>query len=278
MPNVQQLCVARGVPTGNVAGMGENATTPWAWLTALVVLDVNLTDMMQRLPISWLASGCSGGPLRHLEVVSSSMYADADQRTWLDPLYPLDNILAGSSSAGPTVADTLQSMESFRMRNVALDARGCQRLMKQPVEQDTLHSIDIVFKQPPLNESPEGITSATWLAGYEWLHGSTAIRSLGLYNFRFKRYPRNQEDFPLLGFVASLPNLEVMEVTSEHYDSAEFASVIADIIKVTKLKKIYQGTVKGANLDKLKLVAKAANIELIWGERPLEWPVPIMGS
>jgi F-box/TPR repeat protein Pof3 len=79
---------------------------------------------------------------------------------------------------------------------------------------------------------------------------------------------------PLPAFLASLPNLETLDINSEQYDGAELSSVITEIIRVTKLKTIYQATVKGTNLDKLNRFANSVGVDIIWGERPLVWPVP----
>ena len=53
----------------------------------------------------------------------------------------------------------------------------------------------------------------------------------------------------------------------------EFCSVIEAIMKVTKLKTIYQSQVKGALMDKLIASGKSRGVEVVWGERPREWPV-----
>jgi F-box/TPR repeat protein Pof3 len=268
MPNLEQLCLVRAMPSALF--METYPHFPWAKLKAVVALEMEFHEDVMQVGLSRLISVCGGDSLRHLEVTSSSTHVEVDDESWLD-FY----------NHGPDTMqldDVYKRIEAFRTRNIVQFSAGCRKRVRHSLEEGRLHSIDIVFNQPPLNESPEGITSKARLESFDWLRGSTAIRSLGLFNFRFTRLPRNAQDLPLLDFVASFPNLEVLDLNSEHYDSAEFSSVVVDIIKITKLKKIYQATVKGIQLDKLKAVAKSTNVELVWGERPVLWPVPLENS
>lgn len=281
MPNLQQLCLVRCVPSALMleTDPAVEPVNPWVTLKALVVLGLEFRDWDYVRPLAMVVNHHFGNSFRHLEVTGSHMFADREGRTWLDPDHepPLENDHGMWELGHVNRPNTFRNMECFRTRNIVVDPGRCQEMMRQTFEAEKLHSIDIVFNQPPLNEAPEGSTCTLRLERFGWLRGSTAIRSLGLFNFRFKRYPRNEDDLPLLGFVGSLPSLEILEINSEQYDDAELASVITDIIKNTEsLKKIYQATVKGTNLDRLKSVAKRANIELIWGERPVVWPVPIL--
>jgi hypothetical protein len=79
----------------------------------------------------------------------------------------------------------------------------------------------------------------------------------------------------LPGFLASFPNLEVLEINSSHYDQREFCIMIEAILKVTHLQRIYQKTVLGDWRDKLIEATRKQGVELIWGDRPREWPLAI---
>lgn len=265
MPNLEQLCLVRAMPSAFF--METYPDFPWAKLKALVALEMGFNQGAMQVALSRMVSVCGRDSLRHLEVTSSGTHVDDDDESWLD-YYNQDPDIT-------QLDDVYKKIEVLKMRNIVLHIPSCLQRVRHSLEEGKLHSIDVVFNQPPLNESPEGITSKGRLESFEWLRGSRSIRSLGLFNFRFTRYPRSAEDLPLLGFVASFPNLEVLDINSEHYDSAELSSVIVDIIKITKLKKIYQATVNGIQLDKLRVVAKSANVELIWGERPVLWPAPL---
>lgn len=277
MPNIEQLCLVRGIPAAFMTESGPQMVSPWAGLKVLVALGIGIGNWMQMLSLIHLVCTSRGDSFRHLEITCPHIHVDTRGTTWLDPHHSSsaipDTILPFN---GGIPSNTFKNMECFRVRNLVLDTEGCRRLMRESLAGRKLHSFDIVFDQPPLSESPEGITCKMRLEEFAWLRGTTAIRSIGVFNFRFKKYPRGEEDLPLPAYLASFPNLEILDINSEHYDDAEFSSVITEIIKVTKLKKIYQATVKGTNLDKLRLVAKKANVELIWGERPFVWPVPIL--
>lgn len=139
---------------------------------------------------------------------------------------------------------------------------------------EKLKSFDIVFPTESLNDRV-GDKSIIHLKEYEWLRGSKSIRSMGCYRFRFRSYPRNDEDLPLPQFLASFPNLETLSIFSEHYEEAEFAGVVAAILKVTQLKTIYTTSVKGAVMDQLRTVAESQGVTLVWGHQPQAWPVPL---
>ncbi|KAJ3472033.1 hypothetical protein NLG97_g11347 [Lecanicillium saksenae] len=99
---------------------------------------------------------------------------------------------------------------------------------------------------------------------------------MSLSQFRFRPFPRTPEDLPLPTFLATFPKLETLEIRSDHYDEAEICSVISAIIKETKtIKLIYQNQVRGALMDKLKVAAAKHGVQIVFGERPREWPVQV---
>lgn len=219
-----------------------------------------------------------GRNLRHIQVESTKVLENSGA-FWLNPLPEIRNWLAQSNSEGPTNAlpNTFDSLESLRLKNIVLDAIVAQEMLRSPISSSRFHNLDVAFPQASLNET-EGVASCQRLEQFEWLRGESSIRSIGLSNFRFRRYPKNATEYPLPNFLASLPNLETLEINSEHYDDAELCVAIVEILQVTHLKTLYQSTIKGMNLDKLRVFAEKAGVKLIWGERPLVWPVPLIDS
>jgi hypothetical protein len=88
-------------------------------------------------------------------------------------------------------------------------------------------------------------------------------------------YPTSDDDLPLPKFLASFPNLETVELNTEYYEDAELVTVIHAIMKETRLKKIYQSCVHGVLLDQLRDLAESRGTEIVWGERPRQWPVAL---
>lgn len=167
-----------------------------------------------------------------------------------------------------------KNVRSLRLTRALITPEKLQQILHDAMLDEKLHTLDLVF---PLEHfgTPLGQMSSQHLKDHAWLRGATSIRCLGVSEFRFRAYPKNDEDLPLPSFLASFPNLETLEINSGHYEGLEFCSVIEAILKVTKLKKIYQTTVKGVYMDQLKAFAKKSGVELIWGERPRPWPFVI---
>lgn len=166
------------------------------------------------------------------------------------------------------------SMRSLRLARDLITPLKLQQVVHDSIMGNKLHTLDLVFPLEPLGVPP-GHTSAQHLKEHEWLRGASSIRCLGVSEFRFRSYPKNDDDLPLPSFLASFPNLETLEINSGHYEPLELCSVIEAIIKVTKLKRIYQTSVQGVCLDQLRALASKADVELVWGERPRHWPVEI---
>lgn len=163
-------------------------------------------------------------------------------------------------------------LRSFRCPKATIDPPDLATLIEESLESGNLRDLDITF---PLDHEdvPMGRAHCEYLENLCWLIEEPSIRSLGVFNFRFHLFPKNTEELPLPNFLSLFPNLEVLEINSIYYEGPEFANVVAEVLKTTHLKTIYQSTVQGVALDRLRAVATQAGVELLWGERPREWPV-----
>lgn len=179
-----------------------------------------------------------------------------------------------SSVSADGFNNNYRNVRSLRLTRALITPMKLQQVLQDTIIDENLHTLDLVFPLEPFG-APLGQTSAQHLQDHAWLRGANSIRCLGVFEFRFRAYPRNDEDLPLPSFLASFPNLEVLEINSGHYEGLEFCTVIEAILKVTKLKMIYQTTVKGVHMDQLKAFAKKSGVELVWGERPRTWPFAI---
>lgn len=170
--------------------------------------------------------------------------------------------------------DQFQNLRTIRLKEFSHVPAKMRRIFDETVRNGKLHTLDIVF---PLQsfDGPMGQQHVAHLKGYDWLRGRESIRCLGVSRFRFKEYPRSDDDLPLPSFLASFPNLETLSLSSEEYSPEEFCTVVEAIIKVTRLKTIYQDRVNGALMDQLRKLAEGHGVQVIWGERPREWPVPL---
>ncbi|KAF4977850.1 hypothetical protein FZEAL_5694 [Fusarium zealandicum] len=166
-------------------------------------------------------------------------------------------------------------LRSLRLTRALIPPPKLQEVLSDAIAARKLHTLDIVFPlEPPFGET-QGATSIEHVRSHSWLRGAESIRCLGVFEFRFRAYPKDDNDLPLPSFLASFPNLEILEINSGHYEGLEFCTVVEAILKVTHLRKIYQTTVQGAWLDQLRGLAGKHGVELIWGERLREWPLPI---
>ncbi|KEY73722.1 hypothetical protein S7711_06298 [Stachybotrys chartarum IBT 7711] len=170
--------------------------------------------------------------------------------------------------------DAYRSLRSLRLSEVLLEPTVMQRIFQTPLQDGSLHTFDIIFPLDTL-DSRIGQSSIRHLKKYDWIRGASSIRSLGLSRFRFAMYPTSDDDLPLPKFLASFPNLETVELNTEYYEDAELVTVIHAIMKETRLKKIYQSCVHGVLLDQLRDLAESRGTEIVWGERPRQWPVAL---
>ncbi|CAM1500950.1 Fc.00g101120.m01.CDS01 [Cosmosporella sp. VM-42] len=214
---------------------------------------------------------------RDLEYVDFDCRWRYDQAGPLDPRRP-SNMLHHVPVAVPGDEDfdlnNYTNLRSLRLRRALSWPSQLEQVLVDSITGRNLHTLDLVFPLEPGN-SPMGQWSSQHLEGHSWLKGAPSIRCLGVSDFRFRKFPKNDVDLPLPSFLASFPNLETLEINSAHYDQVEFCTVIDAILKVTKLKRIYQTTVQGVMMDELKVRAEMRGVELIWCNRPREWPVRI---
>ncbi|KAK5987553.1 hypothetical protein PT974_11685 [Cladobotryum mycophilum] len=217
---------------------------------------LSLYDQFSSLTIEAYSSmTClsQGKGFQALDVVMAGDYGPTD-------LYFSDII----SSTHRDEAVAYEDMESFRLRSLAVDPPRAEKLFEKAVFSGRLHTFDIVFPLESLNDRI-GESSAEHLKGYQWLRGAESIRSMGLFSFSFSSIYRSETDMPLLGFLMSFPNLEVLEIESDRYEEAGFCMLIRDILKVTKLKTLHQYRVKGAMMDQLNKLAEKSGVTLVWG-------------
>lgn len=216
----------------------------------------------------------SGRSLRHIDL-AIPITDDGDQEhdglifTSENPLVPL------AVDEEHRVND-YGNVRSLRLHKLIVTPQKLQAMFADNVVDGTLHTFDINF---PLDDfgQPVGQASIAHLPKYEWLRGASSIRSLGVYDFRFREYPQNDTELPLPSFLASFPNLETLELRTGAYESRELCLVIKAILEVTHLKTIYQCQVQGVSLDELKVLVKSHGVELVWGERPREWATMLDG-
>ncbi|TQV94000.1 hypothetical protein V2A60_003850 [Cordyceps javanica] len=166
-------------------------------------------------------------------------------------------------------------LETIRLANAVLDPDSLQQVAQSQAAAGRLHTLDVVFPPESL-ATPAGAVSSAHLAKYEWIAGAPGIRCMSVSQFRFRPFPRTPEDLPLPTFLATFPRLETLEIRSDHYDESEMCSVISAIIKETKtIKRIYQNQIRGTLMDRLGTAAAKHGVNIIFGERPREWPVQV---
>lgn len=278
MPNLEQLWFTDLlIPAWD----GHQGTTK-GWLGGAlgrlkVVICEGVKDSLkvsEAFGLVQLASVNQGSEIQHLEIMP--YHEDPKGATILGQYHEWMG-LVGFLSRGtfpPEEPNSFDNLRTLRLKRMLMDGAASEPLLRNAIDNGKLRNIDINFPRATIVDV-EGPASCERIEEFSWLRGAESIHCISLSNFRFRRYPQNDEDLPLPSFLASFPNLETLEIGSEYYDDAELGSVIVAIMKVTKLKRIYQNTIKGTNLDILKAAAKQLDIELVWGERPREWPVPI---
>jgi F-box/TPR repeat protein Pof3 len=174
-----------------------------------------------------------------------------------------------------TETNDYSELRTMHLSRALIAPERLQLALQQSLTAGRLETLDIVFPLEPIGAAP-GATSVQHLRKFAWLRGAPSIRCLGLFDFRFHMYYTGDGDFPLPSFLASFPNLETLVIKSDHYQSEEFFGVLRDVLRAnTKIKRVYQKSVQGVALDELKRMTAGAGVELIWGERPREWPMKV---
>ncbi|KAJ3462924.1 hypothetical protein MRS44_007710 [Fusarium solani] len=246
----------------------------WPNLNVVIVNGSTDSDPETAETIQKLASIRQGDTLQ---------YVDFDFRWKYDEQGPLGlRMLSNMLNQEPATMDSdefnqgnqYKNLHSLRLTRALIPPSQLQAVLSDAIEARKLHTLDLVFPLEPFG-TPQGSISVEHLRKHAWLRSAESIRCLGIFEFRFRSYPKNDDDLPLPSFLATFPNLEVIEINSAHYEGPEFGTVIEAILKVTHLRKIYQTTVQGIALDQLRGLAAKYKVELVWGERPRQWPLPI---
>lgn len=246
----------------------------WPRLRAVTVHGPNDSDLDTAHTIQQLTSLRGGRALQ---------YIDFDFRWKPDDEGPLGLIvLLERLNQEPEMLTTdgynkhcqYTDLRSLRLRRAMIPPLKLQKVLGDSLGAHKLHTLDLAF---PLDHQGalEGSASTRHIQDHDWLRGEHNIRCIGLSEFRFRAYPKTDDEMYLPGFLASFPNLEVLEINSSHYDQREFCIMIEAILKVTHLQKIYQKTVLGDWGDKLREATGKQGVELIWGDRPRQWPLVI---
>jgi F-box/TPR repeat protein Pof3 len=279
MPDIEQLCLSGLAPSPDPTLSTDTANNIFQQcisLKVIVLKEVIIRNNCQAHAISQLVSIANGRNLRHLEIDTD--FEDTHTASIFGRSFTLNGLtnFLVHGGLGDGQLNEFACLRALRLRKVVLNAVESQRMFRPAIENNVLHTIDIVFRKPTLTETI-GAASCHRIQEYSWLRGATSIRRIGLFDFHFTQFPRNDYEFPLPSFLSSLPNLEVLEIESQHYDDADLCRVIVDIIKAahskTHLKTIYQKTISGVSLDNLRNVAGNYGIDLVWRPQPLEWPV-----
>ncbi|CAH0004988.1 unnamed protein product [Clonostachys byssicola] len=208
--------------------------------------------------------------MQHLEFQTGRIYADRKGSSFLRG----DLEFLGNNDLQETSSFRFKKLKSLHLDQVVLDSLASSQMLASSIENRSLESLDIVF-DCPVDEYNAASYSCQRIIEHEWLRGSPSIRHIGLFGFRFRKYPIKDSDMPLPDFLGSFPNLETLEIRSEVYESTDFAGLIVDILKKTKLKTVYQSGAIGFDLDILRKSAEQVGVEVVSGPPPRVWPLPI---
>lgn len=278
LPNLQQLTIDAVHINSNVRHRNvDEVYKTWTQLKVLIIAGSGI-NIDRVMALSQLVSIGQGNGLQHLDVRAQNTHQDPPGASILGQPLSLNDWVGffSSSNRGSGTPNTYANLRSLSLGDFVLDPVASEEMFRIPIADGKLHTFDIEFPRPELRAAgPQGAESCIYISQFQWLRGSKSIRSLGIFNFDFQRHPRDDDELPLPSFVASFPNLETLEITSEYYEEIDLYFLIIEIIKKTTLKKIYQKSITGANLDRLKVVARSSGVELTWGQRPRKWPVPI---
>lgn len=255
--------------------MLKTSEPPWKHLKVLIFEVSSVVGPISQvenslLALRFLACLNHGRTLRHIRL---DIPADNESRSGTHRVFSDGRPLVIVGVELPLYPD-YQNLQSLESKAFCVSPDISRHNFVDALNAGKLTSYDIVFPVESLHDRT-GDKSISHLQDYDWIRGASSIVSIGCYGFRFRSYPRNDDDLPLPQFLASFPNLQTLSIFSEHYEEAEFASVVAAILKVTHLKTIYTTSVKGAVMDQLKTVAESEGVRLIWGHRPQAWPVPL---
>lgn len=284
LPSLEQLRFSNLFPFADYGLEGERTIKEtfnrvWTGLKAVIVDSPSeILDLDQAFGLNSLVSINRGENIRYIEI--APWFNEHAGHTLIDRNRHSGELLSSSTGNGIlgdlAQPNTFSNLEALRMKQTVMDGAALEPILQRSLANGKLRELDINFDTPGMNEA-YGPASCRHLQSYDWLRGSASIRSMRVHNFRFTQHPRGDAELPLPSFLASLPNLEILEIGSSYYDEAELASIIVAVLKGCKnLKRVYQSYVKGWMLDGITAVAKERDIQLVFGERPREWPVGIL--
>ncbi|CCE29408.1 uncharacterized protein CPUR_03101 [Claviceps purpurea 20.1] len=207
-----------------------------------------------------------------------------------------------------------RNLRSFELPSFSITPDGGRILLSKAIMAKQLTSFDLVFpkgryeslihegpftnetffEDPYTEEDPDTVEedphtieedpctieekSIRHLNGYEWLCGTPSIHTLGLYDFRFPEDVENDENSPLLRFLATFPNLRTLKINSREYKTPDFVSLVVSIMRVTHLQTIYTTCVGGEFLDQLRETAQEHGVQLMSRFPEQQWPMPLESS
>ncbi|KAF4455656.1 F-box/TPR repeat protein pof3 [Fusarium austroafricanum] len=272
-PRVQQLYL-NDVQLSGELPLDQNLDDFWPELKVVTVHGSNDSDLNTAQTIQQLTSLRGGRTLQ---------YIDFDFRWKPDDEGPLGLIVFLEmlnrepemlATDGDNKHCQYADLRSLRLRRAMIPPLKLQKVLGDTLISHKLHTLDLAFPLDPQGV-PEGSGSTKHIQEHAWLRGEEGIKCIGLSEFRFRAYPKTDDEMYLPGFLASFPNLEVLEINSSHYEPRELCIMIEAILKVTHLQKIYQKTVHGEWGDQLRKLTAKNGVELIWGDRPRQWPLTI---
>ncbi|CEJ81894.1 hypothetical protein VHEMI01996 [[Torrubiella] hemipterigena] len=277
-PNLEQIWLDEIWLVPSI-GWGDEWDRVWTSLKAITVVASGMSHRRLMPAITVLTSVNRGENLRSIDLSFSSKALPSEDILTVEPVQEMlswDGVSAGAQGVYPRLND-YRNLESIRLHRVSQNPTSAHRIVHESIRTNKLSRMDIVFPAETFS-SVMGSESSLHLAQYEWLRGTKSIKQMGIFGFRFRSFPRNDDDLPLPSFLASFPNLEEVELGSDHYEDGEFCTVIAAVLKATKLKRLYQSQVRGVMMDRLPALGRAYGVEIVYGERPRPWPVSFDGD
>ncbi|KAG5973360.1 hypothetical protein E4U58_005276 [Claviceps cyperi] len=272
-PRLEQLCIDCNIPNLDpepVAIWRGKWEDVWPHLKVLILstrswrIRPYLHTERLRSTIRYLTCLNRGNSLRHIRF-------DFPRDDWSDIVTGSHNLFHDFDVAQ---CSEYQNLHSFRSTLCCITGDEARTLLSNAIKTKQLTAFDIVFPEESLTDRV-GDASIRHLKTYEWSCGAPTVQMLGCHGFRFRQYPENDEDLPLPRFLASFPNLRTLSISSNHYASAEFATVVVAIMRLTHLETIYTRSVEGVALDQLRQVAQDLGVRLVHGSLPGPWPVPL---
>ncbi|TDZ55075.1 hypothetical protein CTRI78_v005729 [Colletotrichum trifolii] len=272
-PNLQQLHLDNfGVSTG----VESLAPPPDCW---------SLWRHLAVIRLGTTRSGLSMGNKRHFPPLHASSFRVFEARAahqgnhgdWLPQQLPLDYSGYDTSSAagGPMTLLTYPNLERFWMPKLPLSVDLATVLLEPAVRSGRLREVGLCWRQDPGQYFP---------AALDFLRGADSVRTLGFFEFDFDshealvRDPAHRGVDPtdlLYEFLASFPNLEVLELHSAMCEPRRIGAVIERVVGLGRLRRVYQRALTGVYMDQLRAYCEKAGVELVFGSWEAPFPVPL---